>query len=345
MQSTITPTLALGRSGKWEIRYSEKDDQGQWRSRTVSTRTADRKDAERFLAGWHSAYKAAANAGPHTVSDLIDHYETDAKSRGVTRSTFECLIHIRAAFGAWTPEQIDQQAVMQYQMSRRNGNTGAAVAPNTLRRELAALVAVLRHAVKSSMLTADKLPYIPQPQPGVAKTVTLNLAQEQRLLDLAAGTSAGEPRLTRMHRFIWLALCTGARKSAMLELTWDQVDLANKLIDYRNQKRTKKRRVAVPISDRLLPLLQRACDERDSGYVLDHPRDIAGPWLTLIHGTEFEHVRIHDLRRTFATLLAQAGVDLWQVAGLLGDTIEIVAKHYAHHAPDYLRNAVNRRAA
>ena len=49
----------------------------------------------------------------------------------------------------------------------------------------------------------------------------------------------------------------------------------------------------------------------------------------------------HDLRRTWATLRAQAGVDLFAIAGVLGDTIETVTKHYAHHHPDFLRKAMD----
>ena len=40
-----------------------------------------------------------------------------------------------------------------------------------------------------------------------------------------------------------------------------------------------------------------------------------------------------------ATWLARAGVDLWKAAGLLGMTVETLQRVYAHHHPDYLRDA------
>src|SRR5260221_7389331 len=49
------------------------------------------------------------------------------------------------------------------------------------------------------------------------------------------------------------------------------------------------------------------------------------------------------LRHTWATLAAQAGVPLWEIAGGLGDTLATVMKNYAHHAPDHLRKAINFR--
>jgi integrase len=47
----------------------------------------------------------------------------------------------------------------------------------------------------------------------------------------------------------------------------------------------------------------------------------------------------HFLRHTCATWLVQAGVDLWEVAGFLGMTVEIIQRVYGHHAPDYMENA------
>lgn len=66
-------------------------------------------------------------------------------------------------------------------------------------------------------------------------------------------------------------------------------------------------------------------------------RDNVSKWLS---GTRWPDLHIHDLRRTWATLAARRGVALWQIAGVLGDTVEAVGAHYAHHAPDHLRGAV-----
>jgi integrase len=43
----------------------------------------------------------------------------------------------------------------------------------------------------------------------------------------------------------------------------------------------------------------------------------------------------HILRHTAATWLMQAGVDLWQAAGFLGMTVEMVERVYSHHHPDF----------
>ena len=47
----------------------------------------------------------------------------------------------------------------------------------------------------------------------------------------------------------------------------------------------------------------------------------------------------HTLRNTAATWLMQAGTDMWQAAGFLGVTVEMLSARYGHHHPDHLSGA------
>jgi site-specific recombinase XerD len=53
------------------------------------------------------------------------------------------------------------------------------------------------------------------------------------------------------------------------------------------------------------------------------------------------HCRFHDLRHTFATRLAQSGVDIYKVSKLLGHKDIKTTQRYAHHCPESLRDGVN----
>lgn len=48
----------------------------------------------------------------------------------------------------------------------------------------------------------------------------------------------------------------------------------------------------------------------------------------------------HVLRHTAATWLLQRGVSVYDVAGVLGCSEEVVRRTYGHHAKDHLRAAV-----
>jgi integrase len=52
-----------------------------------------------------------------------------------------------------------------------------------------------------------------------------------------------------------------------------------------------------------------------------------------------EEVVRHTLRHTAATWLMQRGVPIWEAAGFLGMSPEILQATYGHHHPDYLQGA------
>jgi hypothetical protein len=47
----------------------------------------------------------------------------------------------------------------------------------------------------------------------------------------------------------------------------------------------------------------------------------------------------HTLRHTAATWLMQRGVPIWEAAGFLGMSPEVLQETYGHHHPDHLRGA------
>ncbi len=50
--------------------------------------------------------------------------------------------------------------------------------------------------------------------------------------------------------------------------------------------------------------------------------------------------KFHDLRHTFATRLAQAGIDLYMISKLLGHKDIKMTQRYSHHCPESLRSGV-----
>ncbi|KAA0249029.1 MAG: site-specific integrase [Candidatus Jettenia sp. AMX1] len=48
----------------------------------------------------------------------------------------------------------------------------------------------------------------------------------------------------------------------------------------------------------------------------------------------------YDLRHTFATRLAQKGIDIYTIAKLLGHKDIRMTQRYAHHCPESLRGAI-----
>lgn len=336
----LNPRLAISKSGVWEIRYSEKDkDAGRYRSRSVSCRTTDRTAAEAFLAGLIDAEEhAARSSAAPTVGELLDEYGAAAKANGRGETQQFCLMHLRRAFGHVRLLDLTPAKIMRYRENR-------GVKDSTLRRELETLRVALNYAIKVKRIGRDDVPHIELPRQTQARRVYLRDADERAFYAAALAHSDGSARLSRLARFVAIALDTGARAAAIRGLTWDRVDLGLGVIDFHEAGRQvhKKRRSQTPISRRLRPVLERAGAERKTGYVLDHPGEIKKTWQRWIATTAHPDLHIHDMRRTWATLAVSHGVDIVTVAEILGDDPATVLKHYSQFIPGRAQAAVDVR--
>src|SRR3972149_11640409 len=61
---------------------------------------------------------------------------------------------------------------------------------------------------------------------------------------------------------------------------------------------------------------------------------------SLAKNVGIEDFHSHDLRHTFATRLAQKGVDIYKISKLLGHQDIRMTQRYSHHCPDSLRDGV-----
>ena len=68
-------------------------------------------------------------------------------------------------------------------------------------------------------------------------------------------------------------------------------------------------------------------------------------WAKICELADLEDVRIHDLRHTFASILASGGASLPLIGALLGHTQVQTTQRYAHLMDDPLRVATSRVGA
>lgn len=275
----------------------------------------------------------------------------------------ETLAHgwkaLKPHFGALAVSQVTQDEADKYTKKRMSGQLGRKVTSSTVRRELAYLAAALAFcaAPPQRMFAHSQIEKIKLPAAGEARDRWLTTAEIQRMLAAAERLRRGN-RLSRGERFLWLALATAGRMSAILDLTWDRVDFETLVVhlDVPGRVKTKKRRASVPISDDLAVVLRRAYVERNSDLVMDNKADVwstiqliaieAGfggkrPAVLRTEKPKATGVSPHVLRHTAATHMARKGVPLWKIAKVLGNTMTMVEKVYSHHCPDDLREAVN----
>jgi integrase len=334
------------RTGFWRISWTEREDGKRSRTRTWSCRTKDRREAEKVRIDWLTmGGRVLEEMGIPLVRDILDKYEElylEAEKKTPTQRN--SLKPVRAFLGDTLVTDLNVVTIGTYRRTR----TSVGRTDGTIRRELLALTAALNWCRKNGVLldAGFVVPDFSLPPESQPRKVFLEDKRERAVWDLAvADRDAGTGRMTRVGRFVCLALGAPARASTIESLTWDRVDLVNRVIDYRvpGKRVTSKRQVPLPISDRLFPVLVHAKLEAVSEYVLDHPGSVRKSWETFREKHGLEDVTRHDLRRTWASLNAMSGVSMFDIAGVLGDSVETAIKHYAHLSPDHLRGAVNAR--
>ncbi|NIO43687.1 MAG: tyrosine-type recombinase/integrase [Burkholderiales bacterium] len=97
----------------------------------------------------------------------------------------------------------------------------------------------------------------------------------------------------------------------------------------------------MPISKRLRPVLEYLRENSRDDYVIGAGGGINYHVTRAAKRAEIKGVTPHVLRHTAATRMARAGVSLWLIAKVLGNTLDVVDKVYAKHSPDMLADAVN----
>ena len=352
------PHLKQAANGKWYVHWTD----GR-RSKRVSTGTKEVAAAKAFLAEWLTLEHSPGTTPGLRVADLWAVYETHHIKRHVVGKDALAFnwANLKGWFGHLTVDQIDQARADEYQRQREAGLIGRPARPATVRKELAALYAALNFCCQpkygQNLFEPRALKIVRLPDASEPRDRWLTRAETERLRAAARQLRRGT-RLSRGERFLALALETGARKQAILDLTWDRVDFEIGVVHYDvpGRKKTKKRRTTVPMSSTLRAVLEQAAAEREGDLVLDNKGAI---WATIQHivraaglappqkvgggrKPKASGIGPHTFRHTFATLLARDGVPLFKIAKLLGDTIATVERTYAKHAPGDFRDVVER---
>ena len=307
------------------------------RSRKCSTGTADRQQAEDAFAEWLQA--RGKNAGPRDpsqtlVSKVLEDYLTEVEPSKQSRIAY-AVIPLTDFFAENVVSDLTPAT------SRAYGKHRARKA-GTVRRELGVLRAAVNHAYRNGRITRP-VP-LEVPDGGPARERWLTRDEAARLLRAARGPWSR----SYLPLFILIGLYTGRRKEAICSLRWPQVDLVNRLIDFRvpGRNETDKRRGWVRIPPRLYPHL--VCARRrgtDLGYVVnDHGlriKRVDRGFKSACRRAGLSEVTPHTLRHTAATWLMKARVPIWEAGQYLSMSEATLVRVYAHHNPDFTSAAAD----
>jgi integrase len=315
------------------------------------------------LGGDPSADRHLARAAL-TVAELADLYLRDgpaekpnkkASSWAADGSNIER--HVKPLLGSRIAKALTQADIAKFQADVAAGKSRADIKTKkrgraivdggrgTAARSLAVLGAMLQFAVGRKLIPAN-------PAKGVR---LLNGNKKERFLSEAEVARLAETLTTmeRDHRLnpsavaaVRLLLLTGCRKSEILSLRWEWVDVERSCLRLPDSKTGAK---VVPLAAAALELLRTL--PRASAHVLPaakgagHYTGLQKDWERVRDRAGLSGLRLHDLRHSFASFAIANGHTLFMVGKVLGHKQARTTEGYAHLAADPVRAVADLTAA
>jgi integrase len=235
----------------------------------------------------------------------------------------DTAIHHAARVGPWAEKYRASQA-RECAAHILRDMTGA-YEPATINRSLGAMKKALQLAWERNLTTENyglRIKRLPERN---LRDMTLTMEQVKRIADCASEQVATA---------IWVAIFTGCRRGEILAIRPEDIGPDTIAIRAGNTKTLKARTVPIvaPLR-RYLAALPLAINFEGLKTGFRRAREAAEmPWVTF-----------HDLRRSCATLMIEAGVDLYVVSKVLGhSSVAVTQQRYGHMQVEQLRAGLDR---
>jgi len=167
-------------------------------------------------------------------------------------------------------------------------------------------------------------------------------ANELTRLGDALATADADPANLYQIAAVRLLTFTGARMTEILTLRWEWVDLDGGMIRLPDSKTGAKTIHLSAPARAVLDALPRVSDNPHvivGGKTGAHLVDLEKPWRRIRKAAGLADVRLHDLRHSFASIGAGAGMGLPMIGKLLGHSQPQTTARYAHLDQDPLKAA------
>jgi integrase len=345
----------LGRRENGEAVADFRDENDKRHRVRLGVQFDDAERAKAALDQFAEARKAVrAQQAELTVEDIWTAWLKERAADGYSNDIYEAnWVSLSAFFANRKPLLLVAQDYRDYAQKRFERGRRAWTVATELRR----LNSCFKWAADTHMI--PRRPKVWVPSPGEGRTRVLSVEEAKALV---VGAQQGDPHI---NLFVVLAFATGARHTAILDLTWDRIDMGNRLIQYDEDvppdpmnKSWRKGRATVPMNNAAYAALEVAKKGRETDFVIEHggkrlksvregfraavERAGLGWYVVNAKGERVFKTDItpHTIRHTVATWLDEKSVETKRTSQLLGHGNIETTKLYTHSSAEVLRPVV-----
>jgi integrase len=305
------------------------------RSHRATTGTAKRDQAQKFLATFILEHDRPPEAQPAklAVATVLDLYWKRHASKLPSREAIEYRIkHLNKFFGLGAVDTVNARSLERYKI--HCVEQGLSVGTINLHRTV--LRAALRQAVKFGDLS--HAPFIGAEREPPAKANYLTRKQVAAML-----RACRKPSRRHMATFILLGVYTGARKGAILDLTWDRVDLKEGTVDFRvpGVIYSRKKRAMTALPARLISHLRRLRKRSKGTHAImfdgEPVKNVKTAFRAIAKAAGVKATP-HTLKHTAVTLALRVASP-WIVSGMTATSMRTLSTVYGKHMMPDLKAA------
>jgi integrase len=245
------------------------------------------------------------------------------------------LIRLKEFFGGYKIHEISPQMVTQYKEKRKK-----VVTNTSINREIATIKRMFNLLSDGSILNSRMKPYLENNQLAKVKKLEEN-APRKRVVTIEEMCLLIKHAVHPLIRiFFLICVCTGLRKSNILQLEWSEIDFEEMTITIPAGESKNKKEICIDLLDILAEELLGWKEKQKDGtrYVLPSPVEPSGHYKDPRSAIDHTCVKAgiarltsHILRHGFATLLAELNAgNLRLVQAALSQNSLTMAKRYTH---------------
>ena len=318
-------------SGVWWVRYC--DQYGRLHREKVGAKSLAKEVYQMRKTAIKQAKFFPEQVGQHKVilfdelaKDFLAYSKMHKRSHENDAQRMRRLLEV---FGGTPAKALTGEAIEQFK-----AGLSATLSPATINRHLALLRSVYYLGIRNRKVEHNPMRGIKLFRENNARVRYLNQEEEFRLFQTLP---------ERYRPLVEVGLLTGLRASNLIGLRWRDTDLEAAVYTIPESKSGDALRL--PMHPRVQALLKSL--PRNGVYVFaeedgEPPWDFTHTFATAAKKAGIVDLHLHDLRHTFASRLAMAGVDLLTIKELGGWKTLVMVTRYAHLSPDHKRQALGR---